>query len=92
MYKYKSRRLAKLESKEQEKRTAVFIVSRGKASGSAWWSEKLRWEDLSKPEFETLKQELEADGVEVIEINLVPVFPDGRRVDSWEEGDSETET
>ncbi len=79
------RRIEKLEQQDQEKKFAVFTVHRGRASGLAFWRDDLSWKNLTKPELEALQKELEADGAEVMVINVVAVAPDGSRKDGWEE-------
>ncbi len=94
MFKHKNRRLEKLENKDQENKTAFFVVHNGQASGRAQWREGLEWKDLSKPELNALTKELTKDGVEVKVLDLevaVERKPDGSvvSVSGWDVKDSD---
>ena len=59
-------RIEKAESKTKPKRYAFFTMLDDVASGRAWWRDDLKWEGLSRIEFEQLVQDLESEGVEVL--------------------------
>jgi uncharacterized iron-regulated protein len=63
------RRLKSLEKYKGGQRTAFFKIYRGKASGNAWWRDDLSWENLSKPEYESLIEKLKSEGVEILTLN-----------------------
>jgi len=60
-------RIEKLEKIANPKRYACFSVIDDVASGSAWWSD-LTWHNLNRREYEQLKKDLEAEGVQIIVI------------------------
>jgi len=73
-----------LEDYGREKRTACFVIMNGKASGSAWWSDDLRWEDLSKPEYEALVEELKADDVNILALDICEATSKTTGVSGWD--------
>ncbi len=80
-----SSRLEKVERAAKSDRSAMFFVHSGKASGVAYWNNKLKWDNLGKRELEQLTGELEGEGVEVKILNIVAVSPDGTTTDGWGE-------
>lgn len=78
-------RIKRLEQRYKAKRIVCFSVVNGKASGSAWWDDRLCWKDLSRGELEALQAKLEGEGVEVMVIQCVSVLPDGTRLDGWDD-------
>ncbi len=58
-------RIEKVEA-ARPKRFACFSVINDIAKGRAWWRDDLTWENLTRPEYEQLKKDLEAKGVKII--------------------------
>ena len=77
------KRVEGLEKTDNGERTALFVIHLGRARGTG--ADGLTW-DLSKPEFDTLKNELEADGFKVHTVELC--IPDrdrpGEVISAWE--------
>ena len=80
------KRIEGLEKTDNGERTAFFTIHLGKAKGSAFWRDDLSWENLSKPEFETLIAELQEDGVRVrvLDICIADKERPGESISAWE--------
>ena len=76
-------RIAKLEQRHREKRVAVFTVHNGKATGMAWYDDRLVWKNLTRGELDALQATLEGEGVEVMIVHCVSFLPDGTQLDGW---------
>ena len=76
-------RIEKAEKAARPKRTALFIISEGKASGSAWWNDRLKWANLTRPEHEQLTADLASEGVEIINLDIIVAHAKGQGVNGW---------
>ena len=77
-------RIEEIEGRTIGDRSAFFFIMGGKATGTAYWRNDLRWENLSKPEFEKLTAELEADGVKLYICDMRMAIARGVSVSGWE--------
>jgi hypothetical protein len=64
-----------LEQHYQPEKVASFIIRYGKVNGSAWWNPKLKWLNLTDPQFRRLEPELKSNGVKVITVDFTATEP-----------------
>ena len=77
-------RLHDIENSGRGERTAHFTIYNGRATGSAWWKKGLRWENLTRPEYEKLVEALQEDGVKIMTLDICRAISKTESVSGWD--------
>ena len=77
-------RLNDIEKTGRGERIAHFTICNGRATGTAWWKKGLRWENLTKREYEALVEELKEDGVKIMTLDICRAISKTESLSGWD--------